>query len=98
MRVALGAQFHLPIAWKQARYPARAITGAGLSNRTKHALIAGRHVIALVGSHHTFRAANSCCDSTAALIIQMLLEQQSQQCSPIGLQIGLNFTMGLIAL
>ena len=98
MRVALGGQIQLRIAWKQARHPALAITGTGHSNRTKHALIAGLHVIALVGAHHAVRAANDFCDSTAALIIQMLLEQQSQKFSPIGLQIGLNFTMGLVAL
>ena len=93
MRITRSGQIQLRIARKHAGHPALALTGAGHANGAKHTLIAGLHVIALVGAHHTICAADGFSDSTGALIIPMLLKQQSQEFSPIRFQISLNVTM-----
>ena len=98
MRVALQGQIQLRIARKYARQAALTITGTGHPNRTKHALIAALHVIALLGANHAVGAAHRLSNSTRAMLIQMFLQQQSQQFSSIALQIGFDFTMGLFAL
>jgi len=48
-------------------------------------------------THHAVRAAHRFSNPHTALVIQMILQQQPEQFSPIRLQIGLNFTVRLVA-
>ncbi len=73
MRVATSRQVQLGIAGKEAGHPPLAIPSARHPNGTKHTLIAGFHVIALVRASHTVRAAHRFFTPTGAVVIHMIL-------------------------
>ncbi len=97
MRVALPRQIQLRITREQTQDPTLAVTGASDSNRPKDAMIAGCHAITLAGAHHTIGAAHRLPHSTRTLLIQMFLQQQSEQFAPIAFPIGFNVAMSLFA-
>src|SRR5262249_13059368 len=77
--------------------PALAIPGARHTPSTKHTLIPGFHVIAFMRAHHPVRATHRVANAPRALVSQMIWQQQPQQFAPIGFQIGLDFTLRLVA-